>query len=60
MWSSRSFLTLLVGPLEVVGPYLFGYGVDKYIVPGSDHTLPVSDALRGVSLISLLSSPRCF
>jgi ATP-binding cassette, subfamily B, multidrug efflux pump len=47
------FLTVLVGPLEVVGPYLFGFGVDKYIVPGSNHTLAVSDAVRGVSLVSL-------
>ena len=31
-------LTLLVGPLEVVGPYLFGYAVDKYIVPGLNQT----------------------
>src|ERR1019366_2013599 len=46
-------LTLLVGPLEVVGPYLFGYGVDKYIVPGANHALPAADALRGVSLVSL-------
>ena len=29
-------LTLLVGPLEVVGPYLFGFAVDKYIVPGCE------------------------
>src|SRR5579872_273371 len=47
------FLTVLVGPLEVVGPYLFGFGVDKYIVPGTNHTLPVSDALYGVGLVSL-------
>ncbi len=47
------FLTVLVGPLEVVGPYLFGRGVDKYIVPGSNHTLPVAEALHGVSLVSL-------
>jgi len=46
-------LTLLVGPLEVVGPYLFGYGVDKYIIPGTNSTLPAADALRGVSLVSL-------
>ena len=46
-------LTLLVGPLEVVGPYLFGYGVDKYIIPGTNNTLPAADALRGVSLVSL-------
>ncbi len=47
------FLTLLVGPLEVVGPYLFGFGVDTYIVPGTNGSLPASDALRGVSLVSL-------
>jgi len=47
------FLTLLVGPLEVVGPYLFGFGIDKYIVPGTNGSLPVTDALRGVSLVSL-------
>ena len=46
-------LTALVGPLEVVGPYLFGFGVDKYIVPGSNHSLPAAEALRGVSLVSL-------
>ena len=46
-------LTLLVGPLEVVGPYLFGFGVDKYIVPGMNHLLSQADALRGVSLVSL-------
>ena len=47
------FLTLLVGPLEVVGPYLFGFGIDKYIVPGTNGSLPVTDALRGVSLVSV-------
>jgi ATP-binding cassette subfamily B protein len=47
------FLTLLVGPLEVVGPYLFGFGIDKYIVPGTNAALPAVDALRGVSLVSL-------
>ena len=48
-------LTLLVGPLEVVGPYLFGYTVDKYIVPGSNHSIALSEALRGVAFISLVS-----
>jgi ATP-binding cassette subfamily B protein len=47
------FLTLLVGPLEVVGPYLFGLGIDKYIVPGTNGSLPGADAIRGVSLVSL-------
>jgi ATP-binding cassette subfamily B protein len=49
------FLTLLVGPLTVVGPYLFGYTVDNYIVPGLDQSIPGAVALRGVTLISLLS-----
>jgi ATP-binding cassette, subfamily B, multidrug efflux pump len=47
------FLTLLVGPLEVVGPYLFGFGVDKYIVPGTNGTLPAANAIHGVGLVSL-------
>ena len=38
-------LTLLVGPLEVVGPYLFGFGVDKYIVPGMNQSHSRADAL---------------
>jgi ATP-binding cassette subfamily B protein len=50
---SAVVLTLLVGPLEVVGPYLFGLGVDKYIVPGANHTIPMSEALHGVSMVSL-------
>jgi ATP-binding cassette, subfamily B, multidrug efflux pump len=49
------FLTLLVGPLTVVAPPLFGYAVDKYIVPGVDGSIPGAAALRGVGLISLLS-----
>src|SRR5580704_3291773 len=46
-------LTLLVGPLEVVGPYLFGFGVDKYIVPGSNHLISQADALSGIGWVSL-------
>jgi ATP-binding cassette subfamily B multidrug efflux pump len=46
-------LTLLVGPLEVVGPYLFGFGVDRYIDPGANNLIPRADALRGISLVSL-------
>src|SRR5712672_1178816 len=48
-------LTLLVGPLEVVGPYLFGFAVDKYIIPGLDVSIPWAAALRGVTFISLVS-----
>ena len=48
------FLTLLVMPLEVVGPKLFQQGVDKYIVPGANHAILASEALRGISFVSLL------
>ena len=47
------FLTVLVGPLEVVGPYLFGFGIDEYIVPGTNGSLPVANAMHGVILVSL-------
>lgn len=46
-------LTVLIGPLEVVGPYLFGFAVDKYIVPGSTHLIPQAAALRGVGWVAL-------
>ncbi|HYL64896.1 MAG TPA: ABC transporter transmembrane domain-containing protein, partial [Candidatus Methylomirabilis sp.] len=49
------FLTLLVGPLEVLGPKLFGYTIDKYVVPGVTRSIPWEVALRGVTLISLIS-----
>ena len=48
-------LTLLVGPLEVVGPYLFGFTVDKYIVPGMNQAIPWAAALHGIGFISLIS-----
>jgi ATP-binding cassette subfamily B protein len=47
------FLTLLVGPLEVVGPYLFGFGIDRYIVPGTNGSLSAAEALHGITLVSL-------
>ncbi len=46
-------LTVLVGPLEVVRPYLFGYAVDKYIVPGMNRLIPGAVALGGVDWIAL-------
>jgi ATP-binding cassette subfamily B multidrug efflux pump len=46
-------LTLLVGPLELAGPRLFGIGVDKYIVPGSSGLIQQGAAIHGVALVSL-------
>jgi ATP-binding cassette, subfamily B, multidrug efflux pump len=48
------FLTLLVGPLEVVGPYLFGYTIDRHITPGVNGVIPQSTALHGVSWVSII------
>ena len=54
------FLTVLVGPLEVVGPYLFGCGVDKYIVPGSESHAPCrGGAARRLPGLPRISWPRC-
>jgi hypothetical protein len=47
------------GPLEVLGPYLFGVTVDKYIVPGSNHRHSCFGALRGVVFFRSSRSPRC-
>jgi len=46
-------LTLVVTPLELVPPYLFKIGVDAYIVPGANHLLEESAALRGLLWVSL-------
>jgi ATP-binding cassette, subfamily B, multidrug efflux pump len=48
-------LTVLVGPLEVVAPYLFGYAVDKYISPGVSQAITQLAALRGIAWVSFLS-----
>ena len=49
------FLTVLVGPLEVVAPYLFGYAIDKYITPGIGQQIAIDAALRGVGWVSFLT-----
>jgi ATP-binding cassette subfamily B multidrug efflux pump len=48
-------LTLPVGPLGVVAPYLFGYAIDKYISPGVNNLITGSAAIRGVAWISFLT-----
>ena len=61
VWLALS-MTLGVAVMELVGPYLFGLGIDWYIVPGFAHTLARHKALLGllwvvsVYLGSLLSS----
>ncbi len=41
-------LTLGVTAMEIVAPYLFHIAVDKYIVPGFNHYITGSEALRGL------------
>ncbi|MGD0303771.1 MAG: ABC transporter transmembrane domain-containing protein, partial [Candidatus Acidiferrales bacterium] len=40
--------TLAITAVELVGPYLFYLGIDKYIVPGYDKTIPRGVALMGI------------
>ena len=53
------FLTLLVGPLEVVGPYLFGYRRGQLHRPRSEsHRFPGRLRCAASSLISLAFAGR--
>src|SRR5271166_2013826 len=41
-------ITLGVTAMELVGPRLFGYGIDKFIVPGFENSIARSVALKGI------------
>jgi ATP-binding cassette, subfamily B, multidrug efflux pump len=45
--------TIGVNAMELVGPYVFGFGVDKYIVPGFSETISRRSALSGLLWISV-------
>ena len=45
-------LTLGVNAMEIIGPFLFGYGIDKYIVPGFRHSIPRSTVLTGLGWVA--------
>jgi ATP-binding cassette, subfamily B, multidrug efflux pump len=45
--------TFGVTAMELVGPYLFGFGVDKYIVPGFSETISLRSALSGLLWVSV-------
>jgi ATP-binding cassette subfamily B multidrug efflux pump len=45
-------LTLGVNAMEIVGPFLFGYGIDKYIVPGFRQSIPRSMVLTGLGWVA--------
>jgi ATP-binding cassette subfamily B protein len=41
-------MTFGVAAMELVGPYLFGLGIDRYIVPGFSGALPRATAFAGL------------
>src|SRR5579864_7485862 len=45
--------TLGVTAMELVGPWLFGKGVDRYVVPGFDGKLTRHAALAGLLWVAL-------
>ncbi len=45
--------TIGVTAMELVGPYLFGMGVDRYIVPGATQRIARDTALTGLIWVSL-------
>jgi len=47
-------LTMAVTPLELVSPYLFKVGLDRYIVPGASQQISVEEAFRGLALVGAL------
>jgi ATP-binding cassette subfamily B protein len=49
------FLTVLVMPLEVAAPILFGYAIDHYISPGVSQLITQDAAIRGVVLMSFFT-----
>ena len=47
-------LVMAVTPLELVSPYLFKVGLDRYIVPGAAGQLGADAAFRGLAIIGTL------
>jgi ATP-binding cassette, subfamily B, multidrug efflux pump len=47
-------LTIIVTPLQLVGPRLFATVIDRYITPALGHKIPVATAFHGILWISLI------
>ena len=47
-------LVMAVTPLELVSPYLFKVGLDRYIVPGAARQISWEEASSGLALIGAL------
>ncbi len=52
--------TLAITAMELAGPYLFYLGIDKYIVPGYDATIPKSVALVGLMWVVIAYAGSIF
>ncbi|MGH9729793.1 MAG: ABC transporter ATP-binding protein [Candidatus Acidiferrales bacterium] len=46
-------LTIVITPLQLVAPRLFGIAIDRYITPGVSHKIPIGAAFHGIMWISL-------
>jgi ATP-binding cassette subfamily B multidrug efflux pump len=44
-------ITLGVTAMELAGPYLFYVAIDKFIIPGFDHSISEQTALRGLAWV---------
>ncbi|MFZ0923638.1 MAG: ABC transporter transmembrane domain-containing protein, partial [Candidatus Acidiferrales bacterium] len=47
-------LTIIVTPLQLVGPRLFAAVIDRYITPALAHKIPVATAFHGILWISVI------
>jgi ATP-binding cassette, subfamily B, multidrug efflux pump len=47
-------LVAVVTPLELAPPLLFQRTIDRYLVPGMNQLIPISQAWRGVILVSVI------
>jgi ATP-binding cassette subfamily B multidrug efflux pump len=47
-------LVAVVTPLELAPPLLFQRTIDRYLVPGMNQLIPISQAWRGVMLVSVI------
>jgi ATP-binding cassette subfamily B protein len=52
--------TLAITAMELAGPYLFYLGIDKYIVPGYDGTIPKAVALMGLMWVVIAYAGSIF
>lgn len=48
--------TFGLNAMEILGPYLFGFGIDKYVVPGFKHTITRSAVVTGLGWVVAASA----